>query len=464
MAETDPLAVAIRQQADRNLEELRQFLRIPSISTLPAHRPDCERALEFLAARLREIGFEHIERIVPPQNAQGLPLLYADWLHAPGAPTVLFYGHYDVQPPDPLAEWVTPPFEPSVRDGNIYARGAADDKGQVYAQIKAMQAWMQLRGRLPVNVRFLVEGEEEVGGESVDAFVRHNHDALACDCVVVSDTALFAPGLPSLVVGLRGMLYTEIEVQGTERDLHSGLYGGTVPNAFDALIRILAGLKSESGRILIPGFYDRVQPPGAEELAGWRSLPFDEEAYRRQEVRATALVGEREYSVFERTWSRPTLDVHGMPGGFTGPGSKTVIPARASAKVSMRLVPEQRSGEIADLFQAAVRQLTPQGYRSEVRILNTAEPVVIPTGNRFVRAAVGALRQVFGAEPVYVRSGGSVPVVALFANELRAPVVMMGFGLPDDGLHSPNEKFALSSFYGGIEAVARFLEGAAQAG
>lgn len=439
------------------MDELQAFLRIPSVSTLPAHRADIERALGFLADRLREIGFEHIERIVPPENPNGLPLLYADWVHAPGAPTILFYGHYDVQPPDPLAEWKTPPFEPSIRDGNVYARGAADDKGQVYAQIKAMQAWMQLHGRLPVNVRFLIEGEEEVGGESVEAFVRHHASRLACDCVVVSDTAMFAPGLPALVMGLRGMVYSEITIEGAGRDLHSGLYGGTAPNPFDALVRVLAGLKASSGEILIPGFYERVLPPGPEEQAAWRRLPFDLEAYRRNEVQADHLSGESQYSVFERTWSRPTFEIHGMPGGFTGPGSKTVIPARASAKISMRLVPDQRASEVEQQFRNAVLQLLPAGYRCSFQTLSLADPILVSAESKYMRAARQALQSVYGAEPVLVRSGGSIPVVALFTRELRVPVVMMGFGLPDDGLHSPNEKFALSSYYGGIEAVAAFM-------
>ncbi|HUX67052.1 MAG TPA: dipeptidase [Terriglobales bacterium] len=447
----------IRDHADRMLAELQALLRIPSVSTLPAHRPDMERAREFLAERLRELGFEHIERVLPASHPEGVPVLYADWLHAPGAPTVLFYGHYDVQPPDPLAEWISPPFEPTVRGGNLYARGAADDKGQLYTHIKAMEALQKVQGRLPVNVKFLIEGEEEVGGEAVEAFVREQPQKLACDCAVVSDTAMFAPGLPSLDVGLRGMVYAEVEMQGAERDLHSGLYGGAAPNPFEALARVIVGLKSAEGRILIPGFYDRVEAPSSEELAMWKRLPFDEEAYRRDEVRAPALTGEAEYSVLERTWARPTLDVHGMPGGFIGPGSKTVIPARAAAKISMRLVPQQRPEEIQRAFREAVRALTPQGFQSQVKFHNLADPVKIETSSRYVRAGVEALRRVFGADPVFVRSGGSIPIVTLFNSELRAPSVMLGFGLPDDGLHSPNEKFALSSYYGGIGAVADFL-------
>ncbi|HXE31253.1 MAG TPA: dipeptidase [Terriglobales bacterium] len=447
----------IQANAERYLDELKQLLRIPSISTLPAHRTDAEHAWQFLAARLREIGLENIQRILPEGNAGGLPLLYADWMHAAGAPTVLFYGHYDVQPPDPLNEWVSPPFEPTIRDGNIYARGSADDKGQLYTQVAAVHALMQTLGRLPVNVRFLIEGEEEVGGESVDLYVRQRPDNLRCDCAVVSDTAMFAPGLPSLDVGVRGMVYAEVEMQGAERDLHSGLYGGAAPNPFEALARVITGLKSPGGKILIPGFYDRVKAPSKAEQAAWKRLPFDPEQYRISEVRAPALTGEADYSVLERTWSRPTLDVHGMPGGFTGPGSKTVIPARASAKISMRLVPEQRPEEIKAAFEAEVRKLTPPGYTCSIQVHNLAVPVVVDTGNRFIQAAVASLERVFGAEPVFIRSGGSIPVVALFDQELKVPTIMMGFGLPDDGLHSPNEKFALSSFHGGIRAIADFL-------
>ncbi|MGH9520772.1 MAG: M20/M25/M40 family metallo-hydrolase, partial [Terriglobales bacterium] len=281
-------------------------------------------------------------------------------------------------------------------------------------------------------------------------------------CVVVSDTAMFAPGIPALVMGLRGMLYSEITIEGAGRDLHSGLYGGVAPNPFEALVRVLADLKAPTGEILIPGFYDRVLPPNPEEQAAWGRLPFDVEAYRRDEVRAERLGGEGKFSVFERTWSRPTLDIHGMPGGFTGPGSKTVIPARASAKVSMRLVPDQRASEIEQQFQAAVLKLVPPGYRCSVQTLSLADPILVSAESEYVRAAQQALQSVYGAEPVLVRSGGSIPVVALFTHELRVPVVMMGFGLPDDGLHSPNEKFALSSYYGGIEAVAEFMGRLAQ--
>ena len=310
-------------------------MRIPSVSTLPEHKEDCRRAAEMLAAELVRIGMEHVRLI----ETGGHPLVYADWLHAPGKPTALCYGHYDVQPPDPLDEWLSPPFEPVERDGNLYARGAVDDKGQMYMHVKALESLLASAGKLPLNVRVLLEGEEEVGGEAIAAFVASKPAELKADFALVSDTEMFAPGLPTLCVGLRGMIYTELEVRGAKTDLHSGMYGGAAPNPFIALAQILAQLKDEDGHILIPGFYDDIVPPSPEELAAWNTLPFDEEQYRIAEVGARQLVGEPGYTVLERTWARPTVDVHGIPGGFTGAGAKTVIPAKAVAKVSMRLVP-----------------------------------------------------------------------------------------------------------------------------
>ena len=449
----EPGEYAVAHRA-RFLDELKEFLRIPSISTLPQHQPDMERAAGFVHDRMIEAGLENVRIIA----TEGNPLVYGDWLHAAGAPTVLCYGHYDVQPPDPLSEWKTPPFEPTERDGKLYARGAADDKGQFYAHIKAVECLMRTRGRLPVNVRFLIEGEEEVGGRSIETYIQEHPEALACDVALVSDTALFAPDLPSIDVGLRGMVYTEVEVQGAESDLHSGLYGGAAPNPFDALARIIVGLKNEAGRVLIPGFYDAVVDPSPAEKASWGRLPFDEEEYRQKEVRAGFLPGEAGYSVLERTWVRPTLEVHGMPGGFTGAGAKTVIPARALAKISMRLVPNQEPLTVRDQFAAYVQKLTPRGYTTQVRTLSLADPVVVDAENRYVRAAVAALHEVFKAEPVFVRSGGSIPIVALFARVLKVPTVMMGFGLPDDGLHAPNEKFNLENYARGVASVIGLFE------
>ena len=449
-----------KQHGPRFIEELKDLIRIPSISTLPEHREDVRRAAEFVADGLRRIGMEHVRLI----ETEGHPLVYADWLYAEPAadgkarPTVLCYAHYDVQPPDPLDEWVSPPFEPTERDGNLYARGAVDDKGQLWLQHKALEALFAAgKGKLPVNVRVIVEGEEEVGGEGIATFVREHSEELRADVALVSDTEMFAPDLPTLCVGLRGMIYTEIEARGAMTDLHSGMYGGAAPNPFVALAQIIAALKNTEGRILIPGFYDKVQAPDAAELKAWSSLPFDEEHYRKSEVGSTELTGETGYSVMERTWARPTLDVHGMPGGFTGAGGKTVIPAKALAKISMRLVPEMTPEESFAQYKAYVLSLCPRGIRIEVRLIHAADSIVVRTGNVFIRAATEALKDVFHKETVFIRSGGSIPIVGDFEHHLKIPTVMMGFGLPDDNLHAPNEKFNLSNFHRGVESVIGFL-------
>lgn len=434
------------------LEELKSFLRIPSISTLPEHNADTRRAAEFLAAELQRIGMENVRLI----ETAGHPLVSADHLHAVGKPTVLLYGHYDVQPPDPLNEWVSPPFEPTERNGNLYARGAVDDKGQLWMQVKALEALLK-SGSLPVNVRVIAEGEEEVGGEGIAEYLKAHSAEIASDVALVCDTELFAPDLPTLCVGLRGMIYTEIEVRGARTDLHSGMYGGAAPNAFVALAQIIAKLKDGNGTILIPGIYDGVQPPTEAELAAWKSLPFDEEHYRETEVGSPVLTGEPGYSVLERTWARPTLDVHGMPGGFTGAGAKTVIPAKALAKVSLRLVPGMTPADTFAKLQAYVASIVPKGVTVEVRMIHSGDPIVIGTDNPFVGAATAAMRDVFGKETVFVRGGGSIPVVGDFARQLHIPAVMMGFGLPDDNLHAPNEKFNISNFHRGTESIVRFL-------
>jgi acetylornithine deacetylase/succinyl-diaminopimelate desuccinylase-like protein len=385
--------------------------------------------------------------------------VYGEWLHATGKPAVLCYGHYDVQPPDPLDEWLTPPFEPTERNGNLYARGAVDDKGQMYMHLKALEALFQAgKGRLPVNVRVILEGEEEVGGEGIAAFVREHPEELKANFALVSDTEMFAPELPTLCVGLRGMIYTEIEVRGAKTDLHSGIYGGAAPNPFVALAQIIAGLKDREGKILIPGFYDDIEAPSAEEKAAWKRLPFDEEHYRETEVGSPVLTGESGYSVLERTWARPTLDVHGMPGGFTGAGAKTVIPARAVAKVSMRLVPAMTTKKAFAQYEAFVDSLAPKGVMVEVRLIHSGDPIVVGTDNPYVTAAKEAMREVFGKETVFVRGGGSIPIVGDIERHLKIPAVMMGFGLPDDNLHAPNEKFQIANFYRGIESIIRMFE------
>lgn len=443
-----------RENQGRFLSELKDLLRIPSISTLPAHSGDVRRAAEFLVKELTRIGLEHVELI----ETDGHPLVYADWLHASGKPTCLCYGHYDVQPPDPLEEWTTPPFEPTERNGNLYARGAVDDKGQMYIHVKALESLMQANGgKLPINVRVILEGEEEVGGEGIARFVREHPERLRADFALISDTEMFAPGLPTLCVGLRGMIYTEIEARGAATDLHSGMYGGAAPNPFFALCQILAQLKDSGGKILIPGFYDALQTPSAEELKAWKTLPFDESEFLEKEVGSSQLTGEMGYTVLERLWARPTLEIHGMPGGFTGAGAKTVIPAKAVAKVSMRLVPDMQPAKIFSLYKNYVHSLCPQGITLDVRLIHSGDPIVIGVDNPYVKAATVAMHQVFGKETVFVRSGGSIPIVGDFERSLKIPSVMMGFGLPDDNLHAPNEKFHIANFYRGIESLIRFF-------
>ena len=444
-----------RDNQQRFLDELKDLLRIPSVSTLPEHAGDVRRAAEVLTHELRRIGLENVELI----ETHGHPLVYADWLHAPGKPICLCYGHYDVQPPDPLDEWVSPPFEPTERDGNLYARGAVDDKGQMYMHVKALESLLHAHdGKLPLNVRVILEGEEEVGGEGIAAFVRDHPDRLHADFALISDTEMFAPDLPTLCVGLRGMIYTEMEARGAATDLHSGMYGGAAPNPFFALCQVLAQLKDAHGHILIPGFYDAVAAPSLQELQAWKSLPFDQEEFQRHEVGSSSLTGESEYSVLERLWARPTIEIHGMPGGFTGAGAKTVIPARAAAKVSMRLVPAMDPQTTFALYKRFVESICPKGISLEVRLIHSGDPIVIGVDNPYVKAATAAMHEVFGKETVFVRSGGSIPIVGDFERSLKIPSVMMGFGLPDDNLHAPNEKFHIANFYRGIESLIRFFE------
>ena len=444
-----------RQNQQRFLNELKDLLRIPSVSTAPEHKSDVQRAADYVASELRRIGMENVETI----PTKGHPLIYADWLHAEGQPTVLCYAHYDVQPPDPLNEWISPPFEPTERNQNLYARGAVDDKGQLWMEVKAIEALMCGHGgKLPINVKFIIEGEEEVGGESIAAYVRKQKAKLKADFALVCDTELFAPNLPTLCVGLRGLIYTEIEATGPMTDLHSGMYGGAAPNPFFALIEILSKLKDAKGRILVPGFYKNVKAPAKVELRAWKRLPFNEERYRKTEVGSKALTGEPGFSVLYRTWARPTLEVHGMPGGFTAPGAKTVIPARAQAKVSMRLVPNQDPDDILKRYQAYVKKLTPKGIETKIKVWSKGPACIVGTNNKFIKAATEALRDVFKKESVFIRSGGSIPIVTDFQDVLKIPSVMMGFGLPDDNLHAPNEKFHIPNFYRGIESICLFFE------
>ena len=444
----------VRNHEARLLEELKEFLRIPSISTLPEHKSDVQRAAHFVAESLRVAGLEHIE-VIPTERH---PLIYGDWLHAPGKPTVLCYGHYDVQPADPLELWQTPPFEPSIRNGNIYARGASDDKGQMYTHIKAVEALRAVHGTLPVNVKFLIEGEEEIGGASITQYVENNPEKLKADVALVSDTSLYQEGIPTLCVGLRGLVYLEVEATGPARDLHSGLYGGAAPNAVYGLIELLAKAKDSEGRIRIPGIYTNVAEPAPAEIESWKKLPFNDREFLEKEVGSTRLTGEPERTVLERIWSRPTFEVHGIAGGFTGTGAKTVIPAKATAKVSFRLVPEQTVDGVVSSFKKWVADQTPAGIRTEVRMLSGAPAVMVNPDHPAIQVAAKAFEEVMGQPTVFTRNGGSIPIVGDFARHLRIPTILMGFGLPDDGLHSPNEKYRIENFYIGIKTVARFLE------
>jgi acetylornithine deacetylase/succinyl-diaminopimelate desuccinylase-like protein len=450
-----PAVSFAKENQQRFLGELKDLLRIPSVSTAPEHKDDVRRAAEFVANDLRRMDMENVE-VIP---TKGHPLIYADWLHAAGKPTVLCYAHYDVQPAEPLNEWISPPFEPTERNDNIYARGAVDDKGQLWMELKAIEALMKGHaGKLPINVKFIIEGEEEVGGESIAAYVRKEKAKLKADFALVCDTELFAPNLPTLCVGLRGLIYTEIEAQGAKTDLHSGMYGGAAPNPLFALIEIISKLKDAKGKILIPGFYSKVKAPTKAELKAWKKLPFKEDHYRKTEVGSKVLTGEPGYSVLYRTWARPTLEVHGMPGGFVASGAKTVIPARASAKVSMRLVPNQDPDDILKRYLAYVKKLTPKGIELNVKVYSKGPACVVSTDNRYIKAATEAMHDVFKKDTVFIRSGGSIPIVTDFQDVMKLPSVMMGFGLPDDNLHAPNEKFHIPNFYRGIESIIRFFE------
>lgn len=445
----------LADNAPRFLDELKTFLAIPSVSTDPERADDVARCADWLATAIRATGFGDV-RVYP---TPGHPIVYAeDCTAGADAPTVLFYGHYDVQPVDPLHLWTNPPFEPTVRDGRIYARGATDDKGQVYLHIKALEALRTVSGTLPVNVKLLIEGEEEIGSPNLAPFVREQAAMLACDAVVVSDTPMFAPGKPSLVYGLRGLAYLQIDVEGPNRDLHSGSYGGAVNNPLNALATILASLKDETGRIRIPGFYDAVVDIESDERALLAGLGYSDERLL-EDVGVDRLFGEPGYTTPERLWARPTLDVNGMIGGFTGEGAKTVLPAKASAKVSMRLVPNQRTSEIAAAFTNYVLSLVPAGIRVTVTDLHGADPVLVPRDTPAMHAAAAAMEETFGEPCRFSREGGSIPVVLLFDTVLKVPTVLMGFGLNNENAHSPDEHFDLGNYQNGMRAAARFYTG-----
>ncbi|MEY3386419.1 MAG: hypothetical protein RIR53_1230 [Bacteroidota bacterium] len=448
------------QHRGRFESELVEFLSIPSVSTDPASAGDVARCAEWLANHLRGVGMPHVEVIPTP----GHPIVYAERCEAgQGAPTVLFYGHYDVQPVDPIDLWTDPPFTPVIRNGKVYARGATDDKGQVFLHIKAIEALLAAEGQLPVNVKLLIEGEEEIGSPNLAPFVRQNATKLSCDAVLVSDTSMFAPGQPSIVYSLRGLAYMQINVQGPNRDLHSGSYGGAVQNPLNALATIISKLKDEYGRIQVEGFYDDVKPLTEQERGELAALGHSDERLK-SDVNVSTLFGEDGYSSIERLGARPTLDVNGILGGFTGEGAKTVLPARAMAKVSMRLVPHQRHDDIANKFTSYVRSITPPGVTVDVQDLHGADPVLVNRDSPAMHAAVQALEETFGTTCRFTREGGSIPVVLLFDQVLNVPTVLMGFGLNNENAHSPDEHFDLQSFHTGMRAVSRYYHLLAQAG
>jgi acetylornithine deacetylase/succinyl-diaminopimelate desuccinylase-like protein len=432
-------------------EQLKRLIRIPSVSAQPAHNADTRRAAEFVRDDLAAMGLK-AELIETP----GHPIVYAESLGAPGKPTVLVYGHYDVQPPEPLEPWLSPPFEPTVRDGNLYARGATDDKGQMFTHLKAAEAWLEAGGGLPVNVKFLIEGEEEVGGANLEAYVAANRERLKCDVAVISDTSQFAPGLPAITYGLKGLAYFELRVQGADRDLHSGTFGGAVQNPLNAITTILAGMKGPDGRIAIEGFYDAVRPLEAWERAEFAKLPFKEEAFR-DDLKVDRLFGEDGYTTLERKWARPTLDVNGLWGGYAGPGPKTVLPCKAGAKFSFRLVPDQDNKVVAELVRRHIEKVCPPGVSWELEAMHGAPAVLVNTDTPGVRASMRAVEAGFGTRPVLIREGGSIPVVGLLKTQLGVDTLLLGWGQNDDNLHGPNEKFNLADFHRGIKASAHLL-------
>jgi acetylornithine deacetylase/succinyl-diaminopimelate desuccinylase-like protein len=453
---------AIHQHIDDHreqiLSDLIEFLRIPSISTLSEHAGDIERAAQFVADQLTQAQIEHVQLI----RGEGHPLVYGDWLHADDKPTILIYGHYDVQPVDPIEEWESPPFEPTIRGDTIYARGATDDKGQVLALIEAAKSVMATAGTLPVNLRFLIEGEEEFGGATIEAYVKEHGSEIPCDAVLIADSHMLGPGMPSVLYGVRGIIYAEIVAQGAATDLHSGTYGGVAPNPLHALALILAGIKGEDGHINIPGLYELAQPVTDEERGWWAQYPGSEAERLEHEMGVNVFPGEQDYSPTERQSARPTFEVHGFIGGFQQEGAKTVIPATARVKISLRLVPDQTPENVLPLLERRVAELTPAGVRTQVNVIHGGLGMVVDVHNPYIEAARTALSEEFGHEAYFLREGGSVPIGALFSSILGVPVVFAGYGLADEALHAPNEHFNLPNFYHGIHGTVRYFEQVAQ--
>lgn len=445
-----PPAVAeyLQTHRDRFLDELKALLRIPSVSADPAYQPAMRQAAEFVRDQFQQMGLT--AEIVP---TAGHPIVYAEWLGQPGAPTVLVYGHYDVQPPDPLDLWTTPPFEPTIRDGKLYARGATDDKGQFFTHLKAAEAWLKTTGALPVNLKFVIEGEEEVGGSNLDRFLADNKDKLKCDVAVISDTSQYAPGVPAITYGLRGIIACEVTLTGPKRDLHSGIFGGSVTNPVNAVCRLIAQLHDDQGRVQIPGFYDDVLPLTEAERQQFAALPFDEAAYR-EELGVAAVSGEAGFTTLERRWARPTCDVNGITGGYQGVGPKTIVPSKASAKITCRLVPHQDPHQVTKALEHFLRDRCPAGVTLQFTEYHGCRGFVFDPASPYMAAAKTAVRDGFGADPVLIREGGSIPVVLSLKEILGVETLLLGWGLNTDNLHSPDEHFTVADFQKGIASSA----------
>ena len=443
----------VESHRESHLEELKELLRIPSVSTKSEHKPDIEKAARWVADKLRAAGLDTVE-ILPTKMH---PLVYGESLNAPGKPTILFYGHYDVQPAEPLELWTSPAFEPEVRNGNLYGRGTADDKGQIHIHIKALEALKQKCGKLPINMKVMIEGEEEVGSVNLWDFVDKNRARLKADALVVSDTSMLAKGVPSITYGLRGLNYYEVEITGAAQDLHSGVFGGAAPNPITILAETIAKLHDKNFRVTVPGFYSHVSELSRQERKALNSLPWKEKEFRKT-VGARDLCGEKGYSIVERLWTRPTLELNGIWGGYTGEGAKTVIPSKAHAKLSTRLVPKQDPAKIAKLVEKHIRKLLPKSVTCKFEVLSTGKPWVAPYTHPIFQTALHALEKGFGKKAVFIREGGSIPFVTQMYDTFKVPCVLMGFGLPDENAHAPDEHLALDNYFGGIKAAAIFYE------
>ena len=443
----------IGKNNERYVKELREFCAIPSVSTKSEHKPDIERCARWVADHMKKIGLENIE-IIP---TKGHPIVYADWLHAPGKPTLLLYGHYDVQPAEPLDLWISPPWELTLRDGNLYARGVVDDKGQVFIHFKAIEAFLAETGKLPVNLKLVIEGEEEVGSENIYRFLQVERKRLACDALLVSDTTMLGPGIPSVCYGLRGLCYFEVELTGPTTDLHSGSFGGAVPNPITVLCEMMAKLHDKDGRVTIPGFYKDVRALTKEERRQLKALPFSEKGFQKT-TGVPGLTGEKGYSTVERIWSRPTLEINGIYGGYTGEGAKTVIGSTATVKFSTRLVADQDPAKITKLVRAHIQKIAPKNVRLKFTVHSEGDAWIAPFDHPLVQAGKTALEKGFKKKAVFIREGGSIPLVAMMHKQFKKPCVLLGFGLPDENAHAPNERMSLENYLKGILSIAYYYD------